>query len=168
MVLKNSASDKVGLNNFGGWFDELTTRSNSPQAILIEQAIRGARAAQPNQFFRDVGDLLAAPALSVQSPWLNLSSATQLELGLNDEAYERIPAALLSVVRADSLGRIGPGPGGWQLQFTGLDGFAYAIERSTNLLDWLPIATNQPTEGVFSLPIFMETEQAFYRAVALP
>ena len=167
-VLTNSASDDYLLENFWPLFDEAIMTSDSPQAAVIADAIFATRAAAANGRFHSVGDLLAVSKLSNQSPWLNQSSSTQLELGLTDEAYERISAQLLSRVRADSLGRIIIEPEGWQVQFTGLDGFSYAIERSTNLLNWLPIATNQPTDGWFSLPILMGTEPAFYRSVALP
>jgi len=60
-------------------------------------------------------------------------------------------------------------PGGSQLQFTGFDGYAYAVECSTNLVHWTTVSTNYPTNGVF---IFTDGVaaggQRYYRSVLQP
>ena len=167
-VLTNSASDEYLMDYTSPLFDELTMKSNSTPATVIEQASRTARSAQPNQLFHEVGDLLTVPALSTESPWLNRSSEIQLELGLTDEAYERIPAQLLARVRADSWGSMEISPDGGRVQFAGLDGFPYRIELSTNLIDWQPVATNLPVNGVFELVVPVEAGSHFYRSVTIP
>lgn len=167
-VLTNSLDDQTLTDYLTPQFDLLTLSSNSPQALTLENAIRSARAAQPNQTFRAVGDLLAAPELSAQSPWLNRSSDIQNQCGISDEAYEKIPAQLLAQLRPDSVGAITPDDTGWRIRFTGFDGFPYVVETSTNLLDWLPVSTNQPADGAFELWLPAGTESGFYRSVLQP
>jgi hypothetical protein len=53
-------------------------------------------------------------------------------------------------------------------QFTGYDGYSYAVEVSTNLVEWASVSTNCPNDGVF---IFLDARGArsrFYRSVLLP
>jgi concanavalin A-like lectin/glucanase superfamily protein/fibronectin type III domain protein len=55
--------------------------------------------------------------------------------------------------------------GQFTLQFQGVDGQNYIIQMSTNLTDWTPVFTNQPTGGLF---IYTDTNAngpaRFYRA----
>ncbi len=55
--------------------------------------------------------------------------------------------------------------GQFTLQFQGVDGQNYIIQMSTNLTDWTPVFTNQPTSGLF---IYTDTNASdparFYRA----
>src|SRR5208282_3510047 len=60
-------------NTFPNQFDPVVISSNSPQASAIANAIEFMRVQQPGQFFRDVGDILATPQLTEQSPFLNPS-----------------------------------------------------------------------------------------------
>lgn len=150
-------------------FNSITVTSNSPQAESVVASIFATRAGQGGGVFRDIGELLAAPALSLASPWLNQSSSAQLQRGLTDEAYECLPAQLLSLVRADSVGAISLGAGAGQIQFTGFDGYAYAVERSTNLVNWTVVSTNYPTNGVFRFTDATgASEKSFYRSALLP
>jgi hypothetical protein len=137
--------------------------SNSPQASVIANAIQSARMNQPGQFFREVGDILATPQLTEQSPFLNLSS------DINDEAYEIIPSQLLSLLRADSIGSITPVNGQTLVQFTGYDGHAYAIQVSSDLINWVSISTNCPVNGMFGFTnsAAPNANQQFYRSVLL-
>ena len=124
--------------------------SNSPQAATIAAAL-GRGAFQPAQpVFPDIGDILATPELSMASPWLDLSSTAQLESSMNDEAYEAIPSQLLPLLRPDSIGSVSQSGGTLQVQFTGADGYAYAVQTSSNLLDWTPVSTNYPANGSFN------------------
>jgi hypothetical protein len=53
--------------------------------------------------FEHVGDILAAPQLTDQSPFLNRADSAQLAYGINDEMYEWLPQQTLSLLRvADS------------------------------------------------------------------
>jgi hypothetical protein len=151
-------------------FASVTMASNSPQALTIAAALVTARSSQPGQYFHDVGDILATPELSAASPWLNLSSLYQGEWGLTDEAYEAIPSQLLPLLRPDSIGSVSQSGGTLQVQFTGADGYAYAVQTSSNLLDWTTIATNCPVNGSFN---FVDTPppgspRRFYRSVLWP
>jgi hypothetical protein len=148
----------------------ITVSSNSPQAAAISDAIVLVRANQPTQTFRGLGDILAVPELSTNSPWLNLSSATQLQKGISDEAYEKIPAQLLARLRSDSIGSLLQTGGASHIRFTGFDDYPYAVEVSSNLLDWVSVSTNYPTNGVFEFvePAAAESERRFYRSVLLP
>ena len=169
-VLTNTTTDTNLTSGLPVEFQSLTLSSNSSQALLLVQAIASVRANQPGQVFRSLGDLLTTPELTANSPWLNQSSSIQRTRGLTDEAYEKIPSQLLSLVRADSVGNALQSGALWQIQFTGYDHYPYAIECSTNLVSWVVVSTNYPTNGVFT---FTDSSAAagskrFYRSVLLP
>jgi hypothetical protein len=169
----NSSADDQILSNyfFDGvpQFDVITISSNSPQASILANAIRSARIAQPNQFFHDVGDILAVPQLTEQSPFLNLNDSVQQQYGISDEAYEIIPAQLLPLLRVDSIGSTGLANGQMFVQFTGYDNHAYAIEASSNLVNWVNVSTNCPVNGTFSFTnsTTSSVNLQFYRSVLL-
>ncbi len=168
-VMTNILSHGQLMANTPPQFDSLTLTSNSVQAGSVVASIFITRAGQNSGNFRNLGDLLAAPALSLASPWLNQSSTMQLQRGLTDEAYECLPAQLLSLVRADSIGTILPASGGSQIQFTGSDAYAYAVECSTNLVHWTVVSTHYPTNGVFTFVDGLAgSGQRYYRSVLLP
>jgi len=169
-VLTNDLPDSSGLR-FGAppQFGTLVMSSNSPQALVIASAIQSARASRPGQFFSDVGDILAIPQLTEQSPFLNLSSSIQLTNGISDEAYEMIPSQLLPLLRADSIGSIVSLNGQMLVQFTGYDGHAYAVQVSSDLINWTSINTNYPVNGIFSFTnsAAANTSPQFYRSILL-
>jgi hypothetical protein len=157
-------------NTAPGRFDPVTMSSNSPPAATIAAAISALRSSQLDPRFGNPGDILAVPELSTASPWLNLSSAFPQDYGLTDEAYEAIPAQLLPRLRADSIGSVVQNGGAVQIQFSGVEGAPYAVQVSSNLLDWTTISTNYPFGGVFS---FVEVPPPgapgrYYRSVLLP
>jgi len=169
-VLTNDLPDSSGLR-FGAppQFGTLVMSSNSPQALVIASAIQSARASRPGQFFYDLGDILAIPQLTEQSPFLNLSSSIQLTNGISDEAYEMIPSQLLPLLRADSIGSIVSLNGQMLVQFTGYDGHAYAVQVSSDLMNWTSINTNYPVNGIFSFTnsAALNTSPQFYRSILL-
>jgi len=133
-------------------FSPIVISSNSTQASVIANAIVAARTNTdlfPKQVFQSIGDILSAPQLTVQSPYLNLNTASQISYAINDQAYEAIPSQLLPMLRMDSLGQIISSNGQTQIQFSGYDGHQYAVESSIDLLAWTNISTNSPTNGVF-------------------
>jgi len=149
--------------------------SNSPQAVLVASAIVQAGNNQSSPVFYSIGDILATPALSMWSPFLNLGSLTgfgqqQWEYGITDSAFEAIPAQLLLLLRPDSIGALTPANGGGNLQFSGADGYAYVLQTSTNLAAWCSLGTNQPVQGVFSVPVSPAagSPRQFFRTVLLP
>ena len=91
---------------------------------------------------------MSVPQLTVASPFLN----TSLVNSISDAAYEEIPSQLLQFIRSDSIGSAIITNGQKFIQFTGYDGHDYAIQTSTNLLDWLNIGTNSPVGGILNLP----------------
>jgi hypothetical protein len=170
VALTNSATDE-DLYLYGyPQFDVVIMTSNSPQAAILAEGIRAVRAGQPNQRFSSLGALLAVSELSAASPWLNQSTDVQLQRGISDEAYETIPAQLLPRLRPDSAGSIIETGGALKIQFTGFDDYPYAIETSSNLVNWLPFATNYPINGVFEFtePIPAGSDPRFFRSALLP
>ncbi len=155
-------------------FDTYILSSNSPQALIIANGIVQSRTNQSGSFFNSIGDVLGASALATQSPFLNFGSAAfgqqQTNYGITDSAYEAIPAQLLPLLRPDSIGVPAPPNGSWTVQFSGADGYAYAVQTSTNLFDWRSIGTNQPVQGGFSVPANSVTGSAsqYFRTVLLP
>jgi hypothetical protein len=141
---------------------------NSAPAGILANGILQARASQPNQNFAFLGDFLAAPELTLNSPWLNTANVNQLKYGIADATYEKIPAQLLTLLRPDSIGIFSPTNGGWLLQFSGSDAFTYAVQTSADLLNWQTISTNQPVQGMFSISPSANAPAAFYRSVLLP
>ena len=104
VALSNSTPDAV-LSQFpaGAGFDPWVidpagANSISPVARLVN-AINDVRATNFNNAFTSLGQILAVPELSTNSPFLNLSSAVQLQSGLNDAVYEWLPQQILSLVR---------------------------------------------------------------------
>jgi hypothetical protein len=163
-------------NSAVGELDPTTISSNSPQAGIIAQAIQAARANTdpmngavfPNHVFQDIGDVLATPQLSVASPFLNTASMNSVGAGgITDEALEKIPTQLLPLLRADSFGKIVPANGQLEMSFSGYDDHAYAIEASSNFIDWIAISTNCPSDGNFGITIPATSGQQFYRSVLL-
>ena len=146
--------------------------SNSPQTLVVANSIAQVRAAQPNQLFYFIGDILATIELTENSPWLNTNSSSrifnQLQYGITDAAYEAIPAQLLPLLRPDSIGAISPTNGGWSLQFSGSDDYAYALQTSTNLVNWNTVSTNYPVQGRFCASPLQNSSARFYRTVLLP
>jgi hypothetical protein len=134
-------------NTAPGQFDAIVIASNSPQASIIANAIQTVRSGQRNELFLDAGDVFTTPQLSTESPFLNTASAN----GINDEAYEAVPAQLLPLIRADSIGTVLTTNGQMVIQFTGYDGHTYAIQSSANLVDWTNISTNSPAGGVLNI-----------------
>jgi len=157
-VLTNSASE----------LDPITISSNSPQAGMIAQGIQTARANAKNGIFRDAGDVLATPELSIASPFINTNGLSTLYAnGLTDEALEKIPTQLIPLLRVDSFGKIFSANGQLGLSFSGYDGHAYAIEVSSNLTDWVIVSTNCPSDGKFGFTNNASSGQQYYRSVLL-
>jgi hypothetical protein len=157
-------------NRFPTTFDTSVMASNSPQAEMIATNIAQVRAAQPNGNFYTVGDILLAPELTENSPWLNTTSVNQMEFGISDAVYEAIPAQLLLLLRPDSIGTLSLTNGVVSLQFSGSDAYRYELQESTDLVNWIPISTNSPVQGSFnvSLPSVPNSPETFYRSVLLP
>jgi hypothetical protein len=144
---------------------QIIVSSNSPQAVLVEQSILN------NQTFARLGDLLLVPQLTEGSPFLNTNSlASYYAGGLSDEIMESLPSQLLPLVREDSSGVIARTNAQWFVQFTGNDFYSYAIQASPDLLNWINIATNTPSGGLFRIiaSSSANSNSQFYRSVLLP
>lgn len=73
-----------------------------PPVAQIVEGINRTRASLTNfgSQFPYLGMVLATPELTVASPFLN-TSTNQVRFGLSDEAYERIPQQILSLLKTD-------------------------------------------------------------------
>lgn len=71
------------------------------QIVNGANGINATRSRFPGGRFRHLGEVLATPALTVQSPFLNWTNSTVYRLGLDDFAVERIPQQVLSLLKAD-------------------------------------------------------------------
>jgi hypothetical protein len=151
-------------------FTALTISSNSVQASAIAAAIQSAQMVHSGGTFKNVGDILSTTQLSEQSPFLNWSGVGQLKYVISDEAYEIIPSQLLARLRTDSTGSVAFIDSQTRMYFTGDDSHTYAIQTSSDLLNWASISTNQPVNGVFSFTNALNPNgnQQFYRSVLLP
>lgn len=74
----------------------LLIQPSSPQLYQIVNDINLTRASRPGGEFRFLGDVLATPSLSTNSPYLGPYRAN-----LSDEVYERIPQQILSLLKED-------------------------------------------------------------------
>jgi hypothetical protein len=164
VVLTNNKSFVVALDPL--LFATLVLSSNAPQASTVAEGIQRTRRAQRGQYFADAGALFAVPELSSAAPWLNLSTLDQVYFGLNDEAYEALPAQLLSLIRADPVVRATSGAGGVELSVNAFDGYTYRVESSTNLTTWTTLSEpHHLTNGVFTLTVPASNGPQFFRAV---
>ena len=157
-------------------YSPILISSNSAQAALIANAIQSIRTNTvlfPQPTFQWIGEVLATPQLSIQSPFLNLGGTgtlyNQVAYGISDQAYEAIPSQLLPLLRVDSTGQMISTNGQIQVQFSGYDGHEYAIQVSPDLLNWSSVSTNAPTNGVFSaaLPTPVNSAAQFYRSLLI-
>jgi hypothetical protein len=155
----------TALTNDNSEVNPVLISSNSPQASVIADAIQSERALQPGQIFRDVGDVLATPQLAEQSPFINGANTNTF----TDAACEIIPSQLLSLLRADSIGSIALMNSQPVVRFTGYDGHPYAIQVSSDLVNWTSISTNYPADGVimFTSSGIQNANRQFYRSVLL-
>lgn len=144
--------------------------SNSPAVALLAGAVLATQAGEPGGVFGDAGDVLATPALSTQSPFLNWSDLLQQRTGITDATYEALPAQLLGQLGLASLGTVVFTNGQWMAQFTGQAGNQYVLQRSADLIHWTSLSTNSPGPGVMSLPVAGPPGGAglFYRSQLLP
>ena len=140
--------------------------SNSPQAATIGGAIDALRAAQPVGVFTNVGQILAASALSDGSPWWPTNSFR----GPMDALIEALPAQLLARLRPDATAAVTQDGAGFHVRFTGLDGLNYGVQVSADLMTWTTVSTNSPAGGFFdySEPAASAAPAPFFRSVLWP
>ncbi len=65
-----------------------------PPLVRLVNGIINARTNFPNQCYQRLGDILAAPELTVNSPYINTNNVAFL----NDDVYERIPQQILGLL----------------------------------------------------------------------
>ena len=162
------------LNGLTAWTndtpgDTIVLSSNSPAVTALAAAIETTRARQPGQLFPEVGAILATPALSIESPYLDWSNPPQQQPGISDADYEALPGQLLALLGMDSLGALVVANGGLQMQFTGGDGHVYTLQSSPDLIHWTTFGTNTPVNN--QINILLPTPPAgpaqFYRSMLL-
>lgn len=146
-------------------YDSALVSSNSAQVATVAAGIQAARAYMP-AFFRNVGDVLSTPELSVTSPWLN-HTYDQTRAGISDEAYEKIATQLLPLLRADSVGSPFIQDGQRVTTFSGYDGHQYVIETSPDLVRWAAIQTNFPINGTITVTNSVSSDPQYLRSVLI-
>ena len=90
-----------------GNFTNLIIDAKSTAALqFILDGINATRQVLPNQVFRSLGEILSVPELTTRSPYINTAEIPGLftadtiqQYGFNDEAYERIPRQILSLLK---------------------------------------------------------------------
>lgn len=100
-VLTNSAPDVGTGPGRRPQVQEMFVQPGSPQMLYMVEGINRARGQFTNRVYATLGEVLAAPELTVRSPYLNWTSRRQYEHGIDDAAYERIPQQVLSLLRTD-------------------------------------------------------------------
>jgi hypothetical protein len=85
----------AGVSGISSLLGLLVTNINATRATFVnDDGLVGS--------FEHIGDILAAPALTFQSPFLNLNNTAQQQqqqYGINDEMYEWLPQQTLSLLR---------------------------------------------------------------------
>lgn len=88
-----------------GIYDQTLAYTNWPQVAQIVRGINATRATTNFQgSFKHLGDILAVPQLTVESPFLNKASL-QKTRALDDAAVERIPQQILGLLKVESAPR---------------------------------------------------------------
>jgi hypothetical protein len=96
------------------------TNANSALGQLVD-SINKTRRNFPLRAFTHTGDILAARAMTEQSPFLNSNDSGQQQNGISDEMYEWLPQQTLGLMRVSSAPRyviycygqaLRPAPGG--------------------------------------------------------
>lgn len=133
---------------------------------------------------RVVAEGTPAPAYQWRFNGLDIPGATNATLGFTNlqeaqaGSYRVVVRNIIGTVRSESaLLALGPEPlrldswllttnGSFGFQLTGATGPSYRIEASTNLLIWVPLATNPPITGKFDFIDSMAPSfpMRFYRA----
>jgi hypothetical protein len=99
-VLSNSLPDIAAGPKTLPRFAQLTVNPDAPQLLNIVAGINRTHAFWTNHTFRTLGEVLATPELTVLSPYLSLTPK-QIQNGIDDATYERIPQEVLSLLRTD-------------------------------------------------------------------
>ncbi len=104
-TVPNIARTAPSSNNFTTLL--INPLANAPVIQAIVDGINRNRLQHPNQVFRSLGEVLSVPELTTRSPFINLNadpvsgySAQDIQqFGFTDEAYERIPRQILSLLK---------------------------------------------------------------------
>ncbi len=85
----------AGINGANSALGTLVTNINYTRGTFVNlDGVAGT--------FEHKGDILATPALTYQSPFLNLTQSNNVETYNNDEMYEWLPQQIMSLVRVSS------------------------------------------------------------------
>ncbi len=97
-VMTNVIVQPAGVDAADSALWNIVTNINTTRANLVHaDGVAGV--------FEHVGNILRAPALTEQSPFLNWSDTAQRQNGISDELYEWLPQQTLGLLRAGSTPR---------------------------------------------------------------
>jgi hypothetical protein len=102
-VLTNTSTISYGnlfIPPVGGY--DATKPASWPPLLRIVNGIIQSRTNFQGNYYHQVGDILATPELTVNSPFINTNTAQAPAQALNDEVYERIPQQILGLLRCDT------------------------------------------------------------------
>jgi hypothetical protein len=169
VVLTNVLPDAALANNpfLRAQFESLALSADSPQAATLAEAVVAQRQLASGGVFGSLGAVLATPALSLDSPWLNPSSI-QLQRGLTDAAYEAIPVQLLPRLRPDLLQLERLASGEFRLTVGGFPGAACVIESTSDLRHWQPCLGGRLDAGIQHWTFSAGEGPRFFRCRATP
>jgi hypothetical protein len=89
-----------------GIYDQTLAPTQWPQ---VAQMVRGMNAVRATTnfhgSFKKLGDILAVPQLTVESPFINRATQQQRERAIDDAAVERIPQQILGLLKVESAPR---------------------------------------------------------------
>ena len=89
-----------------GIYDQTLPHTSWPQVAQIVRGINAVRATTNfHGSFKHLGDILAVPQLTVESPFINRRTPQQRERAIDDAAMERIPQQILGLLKAESAPR---------------------------------------------------------------
>ena len=98
-VVSNTLTSYAASTNAIGTYTDLIIQPSSAQISNILTSVISLRGQYPGGVFPNFGTILSAPALSLNSPFLNPD--TELPFGLTDRALEAIPRQILGLLRVD-------------------------------------------------------------------
>jgi hypothetical protein len=95
-----SSLNPAATASYGRLFIEPTSVL-TPQLARLVEGLNTNRMARPGGAYRYLGEILSAPILTDNSPFLNLAGMESGQVRINDAVYEGLPQQILGLLQAD-------------------------------------------------------------------